>query len=222
MEASTPEHELDLIRRLLSLTPRLRGFLSQRIPPRHRASIDPDDLLQEVHVAALAGAPDCIFREESEFEAWVFTIARRKLIDEIRAQTAMKRGAGTVFHAGQLESNPESLAAALTSMSGGPTPSRDAAGRELREEVLKGIARLPEPQQSALRLHHFEGLGVQEVAESLGLTPGQARSSLYRGRCRLAEIMGRAARFFSDAPSSQRVEVLSPARQSSSASEVLP
>ncbi len=156
-----------------------------------------------MQITVLAKGPDCFFRDDADFESWVFTVARRKLIDEIRAQSALKRGAGMLVLGGQFDGDAESLAAALASMSGVKTPSREAACNEMREAMLAAIAQLPEPQKSAIRFHHFEGRSVQQVAEALGLTFDQTRSSLYRGRCRLGELLGRATRFFSDAVSSE-------------------
>jgi RNA polymerase sigma-70 factor (ECF subfamily) len=81
-----------------------------------------------------------------------------------------------------------------------PTPWPDdvddrlAAG-ELAERVRAGVAELPWQQRQVVTLRDVEGLGGAEVAELLGISEGNQRVLLHRGRSRvrrmLAEELGK-------------------------------
>jgi len=54
------------------------------------------------------------------------------------------------------------------------------------EQVLASLATLPEGERAALLLRVDHGLSYEEIAASLGITPGAARVRVHRARLRLA------------------------------------
>jgi RNA polymerase sigma-70 factor (ECF subfamily) len=50
-----------------------------------------------------------------------------------------------------------------------------------RDELARGFLRLDVDQRAVLVLHHYLGLGLDEIAEELGVPPGTVRSRLHRG-----------------------------------------
>jgi RNA polymerase sigma-70 factor, ECF subfamily len=48
-----------------------------------------------------------------------------------------------------------------------------------RDELERGFRRLPPDQRAILVLHHFAGYAPSEIAETLGIPPGTARSRLH-------------------------------------------
>jgi RNA polymerase sigma-70 factor, ECF subfamily len=57
-------------------------------------------------------------------------------------------------------------------------------------EVLKAaIRRLSVDQRAVLALHHFEGRPVDEVAETLGIPVGTAKSRLFKARSELEKAI---------------------------------
>jgi RNA polymerase sigma-70 factor (ECF subfamily) len=48
-----------------------------------------------------------------------------------------------------------------------------------RDEVERGFRRLPPEQRAILVLHHYIGLGLNEIGEVLDIPPGTARSRLH-------------------------------------------
>ena len=64
-------------------------------------------------------------------------------------------------------------------------PERRLLSLELREEIMRSISALPESQRLVLALHDVEGLETSEVCEVLGLTAGNVRVLLHRGRSRV-------------------------------------
>ena len=56
--------------------------------------------------------------------------------------------------------------------------------------MLDALETLPPAQRAALVLVDMEGYPVQEVAEMLGCAEGTVKSRCFRGRARLAALLG--------------------------------
>ncbi len=70
---------------------------------------------------------------------------------------------------------------------GGPGPDRALAGREVRETVLRALARLPERQRAIVLLRHYQDQSLEEIAATLGISIGTVKSSLHRALVRLRQ-----------------------------------
>jgi RNA polymerase sigma-70 factor (ECF subfamily) len=111
---------------------------------------------------------------EQEFRAWMFTIARNRLIDA-RRRDARRPSVATppeAFHERPADDDPSVTALDLL--------SADAAVALVREC-------LPPLQAEVILLRVLGGLGVDEVAAMLGKRPGNVRVLQHRGLRRLAE-----------------------------------
>jgi RNA polymerase sigma-70 factor, ECF subfamily len=71
-------------------------------------------------------------------------------------------------------------------------PERRAISLELREELREALHQLPERQRLVVTLRDVEGLDSCEVCELLGLSAGNERVLLHRGRARLRAVLERA------------------------------
>jgi RNA polymerase sigma-70 factor (ECF subfamily) len=77
----------------------------------------------------------------------------------------------------------------------GNDPADHAAGDEfgsieLRPDLQAALAALPAEFRAAVVLADVEGLGLQTVAEALGIPVGTVKSRVFRGRKLLAEALG--------------------------------
>jgi RNA polymerase sigma-70 factor (ECF subfamily) len=61
----------------------------------------------------------------------------------------------------------------------GPAGPDELASLADRDEVERGFRRLPPEQRAILVLHHYLGLGLNEIGEVLDIPPGTARSRLH-------------------------------------------
>ena len=61
----------------------------------------------------------------------------------------------------------------------GPTAPDDILGIADRDQLERGFRRLPPDQRAILVLHHYAGYAPSEIAETLGIPPGTARSRLH-------------------------------------------
>lgn len=125
-----------------------------------------------------------IWRQANRFDAqhgtllsWLFTIARTRAIDRIRAAGAAKRT--------QVE-DPVRVTSA-------PEPDEMAALTERRLLVRQAMAALSAQQRAALELAYFEGLSHSEIArrlsEPLGTVKTRIRQAMLQLRKTLAPLL---------------------------------
>ena len=60
----------------------------------------------------------------------------------------------------------------------------------IRVDVERSLSTLPLRQRQVTVLHYFLGLGVQDIAEILGVHDGTVKTNLYRARLALADALG--------------------------------
>lgn len=133
---------------------------------------DPDDLASTVWVE-VATSLGRFQGGEHDFRRWLFTIAARRRIDDIRA--IKRREAQTI------RSRP--AVPALQSPSAGDEADRN---RSL-DIALDLIATLPDDQADAVLLRVIGDLSVSEVAAIMRRREGTVRVLVHRGLKRLAE-----------------------------------
>jgi RNA polymerase sigma-70 factor (ECF subfamily) len=131
------------------LAPALTGYL------RLQGSAEPDDLASETFIGVFTGL--AAFRgDEAGLRSWVFTIGRRRLVDDWR-----RRGRRPVL--------AEDGDDALRDHSGGDV-EEDALTRMSSQMVHDICARLPDDQRDVLLLRILADLTVEQVATVLGKT----------------------------------------------------
>ena len=116
-----------------------------------------DDAWSETFLAALRAYPS--LRPDSNVEAWLVTIAHRKAIDQVRAQSRRAVPAGEL---------PE-------------RPSRDGVPGGWESDLWAALRSLPPKQRMTIAYHHLAGLPYAEVAELVGGTAEAARRAAADG-----------------------------------------
>lgn len=150
---------------------RVLRFLQQSC----RNEADAADLTQETFVAAYVNLAR--FDPERSFATWLFTIARRKLIDHLRA----KRPAD---------------ASPLPERADEDDPAVQLERRD-EQEALWNVARsvLTPIQFEALWLRYVEDMSVAQIARVLGRLQPHVKVILFRARAALAgELESQSAR----------------------------
>lgn len=141
-----------------------------------------EEIVQEVflavwrHAAAFAPA-------RGTFKAWVFQIAHYRILNELRRRSRQP----------QLEDDPEGGRMAQ-SPDPAPGPDEVVAGEERDAEVRGAVEELPAGQRRAVELAFFDGLTHEQVASTLHVPLGTAktriRTGLQRLRAGLAPALG--------------------------------
>ena len=108
------------------------------------------------------------YRAGTDFEAWLFTIAHRRVADVFRREVALDEAAHPAV--------------------GGPEEAVLAAER--RAEVAGAFRRLRADQQEILALRVLGGLSAAQVGEVLGKSEGAVRVAQHRALRSLREAMG--------------------------------
>lgn len=149
---------------------RVFTFLLRSLGERRAA----EDLLQETFLRVFAHREE--YRPTAAFKAWLFTIARNLLVDQLRQRSGSR----------DLES-VENLEAVADP---GATPLQQAEARELGERLQAAVLRLPPSQREVLLLSRFVGLSDAEIADIIGGPPGAVRVTLHRALRRVRTLLG--------------------------------
>jgi len=179
--------------------PDVRRSLANAIPKKFAALISIDDVMQQTYMDAFLDLAKFHARDSSAFSAWLTKLARRNLVDAMRMLRAEKRGGNR----NRIEPDPtRDSCVSLFGFLGGisRTPSREAAVTESRQAIQHALAQLPNTYQEVIRRYDLEGQAIEEVARHLDRSSGAVYMLRARAHDRLAEILGSASRFFSDAP----------------------
>jgi RNA polymerase sigma-70 factor (ECF subfamily) len=145
-----------------AVAPRLLAFLRRSTPEAAQC----DDLLQLTFVR-LHAARDR-YRAGAPLWPWLFTIATRVRIDELRKQHRRPRAGG--------ELDVDRLEAA-------PDPEQAGAGMDQSardQSVRAALDALPESHRVVIHMHRFEGLSFAEIGSVLGISAGAARIRAFR------------------------------------------
>ncbi len=155
------------------LAPRIHAFFRRSLGDATAA----DDLLQATFLKIHASRDR--YRSEFSLRVWVFTIAARARLDELRRRYRLPEEAG--------EEELEKVANASSVECG---PQMDAGeGRELAGRVREAVDQLPETQRVVVHLNRFEGMTFVEIAQVLGTTEGAVKLRAFRAYERLRRLL---------------------------------
>ena len=131
-----------------------------------------DDLTQEVWIRVVRGLP--ALRSPGQFPSWVFRIARRTVVDDLRAT----------------HRQVEVSADAEVDETAAPPDRDDVDALLARIDLSQALARLRLNDRETVVLFHLNGLRLEEVAEILDVPVGTVKSRLHRSRRQLATQLG--------------------------------
>ena len=151
---------------------RVAGFARARLGDPDKA----EDVTSETFEAVLRRLGG--YRLGTDFEAWLFTIAHRRVSDHFRRQRR-RRDLVTLHEA------PAADAAG---------PEEAAVAAEDRTEVARAFATLRGDEQEVLALRVLAGLSAAQAGAVLGKSEGAVRVAQHRALRSLREAMGVDAR----------------------------
>jgi RNA polymerase sigma-70 factor, ECF subfamily len=116
-----------------------------------------DEVVQDTFVRAFSSFDS--FRGESSLRTWLFTIARRLVLDRRRAQRR----------------RPATKPIEDVELASGFTALDSIVAAEAEGQVREAVERLSPTQREVFTLRVGEGLSYKEIAEVVGTTEGAAR-----------------------------------------------
>jgi RNA polymerase sigma-70 factor, ECF subfamily len=150
------------------LNPAVLGYLRAREPA------DAEDIASETWIGVAEGLSRFTGGED-DFRRWVFTIARRRLVDHRRR----------VIRRSTAPASPEAIEAAMP-----PGDSEAEAMTEMATQAaLTLIGTLPPDQADVVLLRVLGGFDASEVAAIMGKRAGTVRVLQHRALTRLASIL---------------------------------
>jgi RNA polymerase sigma-70 factor (ECF subfamily) len=132
---------------------------------------DAQDLVQDTFVRAFASLDS--FRGDSSLRTWLFTIARRLLLDLRRSER--RRGE-------QVEVQEQHATTEYDSLD-------SLVAEEMRERMQTAVGRLSKTQREVFMLRVGEGLSYKEIADVAGTTEGAARVHYHNAMRAIKEFL---------------------------------
>ncbi|MCE7081498.1 RNA polymerase sigma factor SigM [Streptomyces sp. ST2-7A] len=166
--AGDPDAFAELVRRHRD---RLWAVALRTLGDREEAA----DALQDAFVSAHRAAPS--FQGRSAVTTWLHRIVVNACLDRLRRARSRRTSPLP---------EPERLETLLEPQEPASIPAERG---EVRRELARALARLPEEQRAALVLVDLQGYPVAEAAELLGAPVGTVKSRCARGRARLLPLL---------------------------------
>jgi RNA polymerase sigma-70 factor, ECF subfamily len=136
-----------------------------------------EDIAAETWVNVVRGLPRFI-GDEAAWRAWLFTTARRRLIDQARARKRHPAEPLDDISASEMPRTPDAAQVALDNLA--------------TESALALVSQLPTLQAEVIMLRVVAGLDTDAVAMLLGKTPGNIRVMAHRGLKKLEDLLARS------------------------------
>ena len=164
-------------------------FIRHRLGAQHEGAAD--DVLQETWISVARAAPRYV--ATASFTTWLFTVARNRVIDHLRAQSnampsidAPLVRADSGADSGEDDGEPWADRVAADA---GDGPLARIESRQQAEAFLDALAQLPQAQREAFVLQAEGGLSVDEVASATGVGAETAKTRLRYAKARLRTLL---------------------------------
>jgi RNA polymerase sigma-70 factor (ECF subfamily) len=174
----------DLLRRF---EPWLRLLARVQLESRFAAKFDASDVVQQTLLEAV---PNFRGSTEAELTAWLRQILAHALAHEIRRYhgTAKRDITQEVSLEAELAQSSQRLGSLLAES--GPSPSQQAARRELDVLLADVLARLSPDHRDVLIFRHLENLSHDDIATRMNRSAGAVRMLWVRALAALREACG--------------------------------
>jgi RNA polymerase sigma-70 factor (ECF subfamily) len=139
---------------------------------RRRTTRNVDELVQRTLVACIDAVER--FEGRSSFKVFLLGIARNQFLTSLRgtSQPCEERSPTTTF--------PED------------SPSQLVASKQELQVLFVALGTVATPFRDVLEMFYWEGNSIDEIASTLGISPGTVKSRLGRGRSMLRERLAPA------------------------------
>ena len=159
-------------------------FIRHRLGAQHEGAAD--DVLQETWISVAKAAPRYV--ATARFTTWLFTVARNRVIDHLRAQSNAMLSIDAPLAGTQAEDDGERWADRVAAdASDGPQARIES--RQQAQAFLDALAQLPDAQREAFVLQAEGGLSVEEVASATGVGAETAKTRLRYAKARLRTLL---------------------------------
>ena len=189
MGAAMNDKKVDPFRMLYDANhERVRRFLARLVGPQ-----EAEDLTQTVFTNAAKALPG--FRGDAQTSTWLFRIAANVAADWLRGRPAHEAKLTVPLPDG----SDEDMRAAATGpadVDSQSSPEQELARKNMRDCIRGEIGKLPENYRTVFMLSALGGLTDDEIAETLGISQGNAKVRLHRARQEFKKIIEARCDFY--------------------------
>ncbi|MGP6158871.1 MAG: RNA polymerase sigma factor [Vulcanimicrobiaceae bacterium] len=166
--------------RFAALVDRYKRGITNFIGASVRGPSDVADLAQETFLRAYAHL-DTFNPSLGRFSTWIYYIARN----------VVRTFLGKSLHRPPIQELGEerSLEDALPDTSREADPAGGVLRAEAEDEVRAALLELPERTRTVLSLRYYDNMEYQAIAETMGLSLGNVKTLIHRGKLALAQKM---------------------------------
>jgi RNA polymerase sigma-70 factor (ECF subfamily) len=159
-----------------------------QLDPRLKRLWDSSDIVHDVYCRALEKHDQFRGESDGELVRWLQRILDNIVKDKIRAAHADKCDIDRVqpMEAAVTESSLRLDGFLVADQS---SPSERVERAELLVRVAGALDQLPAVQRDVIIYHHLHGVPVAEIAGQMGKTESAVAMLLYRGMCRIRELL---------------------------------
>lgn len=150
----------------------LARFFAYKLGPGH------NDLVQDTFEGLLGGIER--FRGDSNFKAFLFAIARNKLLKHLRTLCRER-------------ARFDPATTSIVAVEQNPSPRSVMVANERQKLLLAALRRLPVDTQIMVELHYWEGMKIREIALAFDMPENTVKARMRRGRIKLEQIMAELA-----------------------------
>jgi RNA polymerase sigma-70 factor, ECF subfamily len=162
------------------LVDRYKRGIANFIGATVRNSAEAADLSQETFLRAYAHL-GTFNPQLGKFSTWIYQIAR----NVIRTHLAKSLRAPQTQELGE----DQSIESTFADTSPQADPARGVLREEAERELRAALAELPERMRTVLALRYFDNMEYQTIASTLGLSLGNVKTLIHRGKIALTKKM---------------------------------
>jgi len=157
--ATMTDHDRHITELIAGERSRLRNFIRKRVPNE----ADAEDLLQDVFYEVVEAYR--LMEPVQRWSAWMFRVARNRIIDLFRKKKLETAGNGPVA----VSDDGEELLLEDVLPSSDAGPAEVYARTVLMQELEDALDELPEEQRDVFIAHELEGTSFKEIAARTGV-----------------------------------------------------
>jgi len=167
---------------------RVRRFLVRLVGPQ-----EAEDLTQTVFANAAKALPG--FRGDAQTSTWLYRIAANVAADWLRGRPA-REAKLTVPLLDEPGEDTRVAAAGSADADGPASPEQELAQKDMHDCIRGEIGKLSEGYRTVFMLSALGGLTDNEIAETLGISQGNAKVRLHRARQEFKKIIEAQCDFY--------------------------
>jgi RNA polymerase sigma-70 factor (ECF subfamily) len=160
-------------------------FIRHRLGAQHEGAAD--DVLQETWISVARAAPRYV--ATARFTTWLFTVARSRVIDHLRAQSGAMPSIDAPLGGAKAGEDGDERWVDRVPADPAEGPLARIESRQQAQAFLDALAQLPEAQREAFVLQAEGGLSVDEVASATGVGAETAKTRLRYAKAKLRTLL---------------------------------